>query len=157
MNQIHPTAIIHTNVTLGEGNTIGAYCVIGGDGDIRGKKDFNGTVTIGNNNRFSEGVIIHRGTEGETYIGDNNFIMSGVYIAHNVEIGDDCEVCANSTIGGYAKIKSGAKLKMNCTIRNRKQVGNSVIGMGSVVVCDVPDGEIWLGNPAKPKPSQQHG
>ena len=51
-NYIHRTAIVYPNVILGKGNWIGAYSVIGSNGEIRGvdQKEFKGTVTIGDNN-----------------------------------------------------------------------------------------------------------
>lgn len=156
-NIIHPTAIIHPNVKLGKGNIIGAYCVIGSEGDIRGLKpsDFKGSVYIGNNNIIKEHTVIHIGESETTYIGNNNFIMSGCYIGHNVSIGDNNEICAHCAIGGWVDIGDNVKIKMNCTIRNRKTINDdSLIGMGSNVITNIPKGEIWYGNPAKPKPSR---
>lgn len=158
-NIIHPTAIIHPNVKLGSGNVIGAYCVIGGDGDIRGLSngDFKGTVYIGNNNIIKEHTVIHVGESETTYIGNNNFIMAGCYIAHNVSIGDNNEICAHTVIGGWADIGDNVKIKMNCTIRNRKTIGdNSLIGMGSNVVTNIPSNEKWYGNPARPEPNRNN-
>jgi len=149
-NKIHPTAIIHEGVTLGDNNDIGAYCVIGGNGDIRDCSDFKGTVKIGNSNRISEGTIIHKGREGITEIGNNNFIMANCYIGHNATIGNRTEICAGSVIGGYAKLEDGSILKMRSVVRNRITIGQqSLIGMGAVVTKDVPNNETWIGVPAK--------
>lgn len=155
-NEIHRTAIIHPNVTLGKGNVIGAYCVIGGNGEIRGKDpdDFSGKVIIGDNNIISEFVSIQRPFDHDksTIIGNNNIIMAHVHIGHDVKTGNDCEVCTGSVIGGYAQIMNGAKIKLNCVIRNRVFIGeNAIVGMGSVVACNVSHGTVVYGNPAKPK------
>ena len=40
-NDIHPTAIIHPTTVMGKGNKIGAYAVIGGNGEIRDANDYN--------------------------------------------------------------------------------------------------------------------
>jgi UDP-N-acetylglucosamine acyltransferase len=156
-NSIHKTAIVHPNVKLGKGNTIGAYAVIGSNGEIRGvnQNDFRGTVRIGDNNVISEFVSIQRPfKEGEkTYIGDNNIIMAHSHIGHDVVIGDNCEICSGTIIGGYAVIQSDVKLKLGVTIRNRVFIGTrTIIGLGSVVTKDIEGGDVVAyGNPARIK------
>jgi UDP-N-acetylglucosamine acyltransferase len=154
-NSIHKTAIVHPNVKLGKGNTIGAYAVIGSNGEIRGvnQNDFRGTVEIGDNNVISEFVSIQRPfNEGYiTYIGDNNIIMAHSHIGHDVVIGNNCEICSGTIIGGYANINSGAKLKLGVTVRNRIIIGkNVIVGLGSVVTKDILEG-VAYGNPARIK------
>lgn len=152
-NEIHDTAIIYPNVIMGKGNKIGPYCVIGSDGEIRNCDKFEGNVIIGDNNIISELVTIQRPKDKgkSTKIGSNNIIMAHSHIGHDVEIGDNCEISTHSVIGGYVKIGNNSKIKLNVTIRNRKSIGEeSVIGMGSVVVKDVENGVIVVGNPAKP-------
>lgn len=153
-NWIHRTAIIFDNVKMGKGNSIGPYSVIGSNGEIRGVKQngFKGTIEIGDNNVISELVTIQRPfDESSTTIGSNNIIMAHSHIGHNVEIGNDCEICTGVILGGYAKIKDGAKIKLGVTIRNRKTVGEkALVGLGSAVVKDVDANSIVVGNPAKP-------
>jgi UDP-N-acetylglucosamine acyltransferase len=155
-NFIHKTAIVYPNVKLGKGNIIGAYSVIGSNGEIRGIKqcDFNGYVEIGNNNVISEFVSIQRPSiEGKkTFIGNQNLIMAHSHIGHDASIGSGCEICSGSIIGGYAIIGDGAKIKLGVTIRNRKVIGNfSTIGLGSVVTKDIEPNTIAYGNPARQK------
>lgn len=153
-NNIHKTAIIYPNVKLGTGNTIGPYCVIGGNGEIRGVKqtDFKGSVWIGNNNVISEHVTIQRPFENKkTIVGHGNLIMAHVHIGHDATISNDCEICTGSVIGGHVVIADRAKIKLNCTVRNRCIIGfDSIVGMGSVVTKNVANGQTVYGNPAKP-------
>jgi UDP-N-acetylglucosamine acyltransferase len=160
-NSIHKTAIIHPNVKLGKGNTIGAYCVIGSNGEVRGvsQNDFKGHVVIGNNNVISEFVSIQRPfNEGETTeIGSNNIIMRGVHFGHNSVIGDNCEICTGVILGGYVVVGSNTKIKLGVTVRNRVVVGqNSIIGLGSAVVSNVKDGVVVYGVPAKEQCQTKH-
>lgn len=151
-NDIHETAIIMPNVKLGKNNVIGAYTVIGSNGEIRGAKDFQGTIEIGDNNVISEHVTIQRpyAKNKKTVIGDDNIIMAHSHIGHDAFIGDKTEISSGSIVGGYAKIRNDVKLKIGVTIRNRLLIGEgAIVGMGSVVVKNVESGTVVVGNPAK--------
>lgn len=151
-NEIHDTAIIYDNVKMGKNNSIGAYCVIGSKGEVRGAKNFEGFVQIGDGNIISELVTIQRpvARDAKTIIGNNNIIMAHSHIGHDASIGNNCEIATGSIIGGYCDIRDGVKIKLGCTIRNRKTIGqNALIGMGSTVVKDVLENQIVFGNPAK--------
>lgn len=151
-NKIHDTAIIYDNVVMGKNNTIGAYCVIGSDGEIRDVKKFEGQVIIGNGNVISELVTIQRPSAKKevTEIGDNNIIMAHSHLGHNAMVGNNCEIATGTIIGGYATIKDSVKIKLGVTVRNRKTIGKGcIVGMGSVVVKDIKENSTVVGNPAR--------
>jgi acyl-[acyl carrier protein]--UDP-N-acetylglucosamine O-acyltransferase len=152
-NKIHNTAIVNNNVTLGRGNIIGAYCVIGSNGEVRGfsQDEFKGRVVIGNNNIISELVTIQspKDADAVTLIGDRNRITAHSHIGHDVQVGNDTEITF-SILGGYSVIGDRVKIKMDCTIRNRVKIGaGALIGQGANVVKDVPAEMCAYGNPAK--------
>ena len=153
-NHVHKSAIVHPNVKMGKGNWIGAFCVIGGNGEMRGvnQDDFKGHVEIGDKNIISEFVSIQRPYEKgrSTKIGDNNIIMRGSHLGHDTKVGNGCEICTGVILGGYSVIEDGVKLKLGVIVRNRVTIGiGAIIGMGSIVTKDVPAGEVWYGSPAK--------
>ncbi len=153
-NWIHRTAIVTDAVHLGKGNVIGAYSVIGSNGEMRNKKpeDFKGVVYIGDNNVISEHVTIQRPYERveHTVIGSGNIIMAHAHIGHNARIYQNCEICTSSIIGGHAVVESNTRIKLGCVVRNRIAIyKGATIGMGSVVTKDIPPGVTAYGNPAK--------
>jgi len=89
---------------------------------------FNPLVTIGNSCVVNTGAIV----EHECVLGNYVHIAPGAVLAGNVHVGD------YSFVGANAVIKQGTKVGTDVTI-----------GAGSVVLRDVPNGEIWVGNPAK--------
>lgn len=115
---------------------------------------------IGDNCNICANVLI----ENEVKIGNNVTIKSGVQVWDGVEIEDNVFIGPNVTFtndcypksGNHnyimlkTKICNGASIGANSTILPGITIGKgSLIGAGSVVVKDVPDGELWLGNPAR--------
>lgn len=101
-------------------------------------------------------------------IGNNSSIMSHctIFAGAGVEIGDNVQISANCVISGATHPLDSKKRKIQIDkkvyIRNNVWIGmsvsilpgitigeNSIIGAGSVVTKNVPDNEIWIGNPAK--------
>jgi UDP-3-O-[3-hydroxymyristoyl] glucosamine N-acyltransferase len=137
---------------------MGANCVIGGVGfgydfDEQGKIiriPHHGRVVIGDNVTIHNQVNIDRGVIGDTVIGDGTKIDSLVHIAHNVKIGKHCLLVSGSVFGGSCEVGDYSFIGMNACIKQKVKVGrNCVIGAGAVVVSDVPDNTVYVGNPAK--------
>jgi UDP-3-O-[3-hydroxymyristoyl] glucosamine N-acyltransferase len=109
-----------------------------------------GNVIIGNNVRIGSYSCVDRGNMHDTVIGDNVKIDNLVHIAHNVNIDKNTLIIAGSIVCGSVQIGKNCFIGANSTIKQKLKIGNNVIiGMGSVVTKDIPDNEVWAGNPAK--------
>jgi UDP-N-acetylglucosamine acyltransferase len=176
-NSIHETAIISGDVRLGEGNTIGPYAVITGPvvlGDDnwlgagvvigappevrsfqhpRSAADGPGNgVVIGSRNVFRENCQIHQGWKGITQIGDDVFLMNQVYVAHDCQVGDGVTMASSVLLAGHVSVEPLANLGMGAAVHQRVRIGGgAMVGMGSVVVRDVPPFAKSFGNPARVK------
>jgi UDP-N-acetylglucosamine acyltransferase len=116
-NYIHPTAIIGDNVTLGDNNYIGAYCIIGDKAEHKAFWDKPiGKVIIGNNNVITGLVTIDAGTESITSLGDNCFIMKHAHIGHDVTIYDNVTISCGAKIGGHSIVGHNSNIGLNAVL-----------------------------------------
>lgn len=134
---IHPTA------------RISQHAVIGAPGEWRDQIT-RYPVFIAEDVMVREGARIHGGIERSTLVGARTWIMSGAYVAHDVHIGEDCDVAPNATIGGLVTIGDRVKIGLGAVINPGVTIGDGArIGSGTVVIRDVPPGETWVGVPAR--------
>lgn len=151
-NILHKGTVIGNNVKIGSNNTIGGV----GFGYVKekdnsysfihhvGNVEIHDNVEIGNNNCIDRAVL------GSTLIGKDVKIDNLVHIAHGVIIGDNSLIIANAMIGGSAKIGKNCWIAPSASILNKNVIGDNVtVGMGAVVIRDVPNDDIVVGNPAK--------
>ena len=83
-------------------------------------------------------------------IGDFSFILSGAIINHDDVLEERVIVASGVALAGYVHIEAGCYLGQACTIRQTLRIGaGSLVGMGAVVVKDVPPNSIMVGNPAR--------
>jgi len=143
---IHKKAEVQTQF-IGERTRIWQYSIV-----LKGAK-------IGSNCNINAHCFI----ENDVVIGDNVTVKCGVYLWDGITIEDDVQIGPNATFTNdkYPRsknvhfelkrttIKKKASIGANATILCGITIGeNAMIGAGSVVTKDVPDGELWYGNPA---------
>ena len=149
--------VFHERTVIGDGSVYGANCVIGGPG-FGYEYDEDGTiipmphlgnVVIGNNVTIHNNVCIDRAVLGSTVIGDGTKIDNLVHVAHGVKIGKHCLIVSGVVFGGQCEIGDYTFVGMNVSVKQKVKIGrNCVIGAGAVVTKDIPDNQIWVGNPA---------
>ncbi len=149
---------IYDCVTIGKNCEIRESCSIGGKGlGYYKNKEGNlehiphlGKVLIGDNVHIFPFVNIDQGTLGTTSIGNGSAIDHHVHIGHNSTVGVNSVLVCGTVMGGGSKILNDCFIGGNTQVRPKCVIGNRVItGMGAVVVKDIPDNEVWAGNPAK--------
>ncbi|MBU6478709.1 MAG: acyl-ACP--UDP-N-acetylglucosamine O-acyltransferase, partial [Xanthomonadaceae bacterium] len=100
-------ALLQGPTRIGRDNRIDAYASIGGDPQDKKYKGERSELVIGDGNTFHEFVTINRGTAeggGVTRIGDDNWIMAYVHVAHDCSIGSHTIFANNATLAGHVEI-----------------------------------------------------
>ena len=110
-----------------------------------------GRVIIEDDVEIGSNTCIDRGGLGDTVLCRGVKVDNLVHIAHNAHVGINSMLIANSMIGGSANIGGNVWVAPSVSILNQLNINNyAVIGMGTVVLKDVAEGEIIVGNPGKP-------
>lgn len=96
-------------------------------------------------------VTVDAGCEGPTRIGARTLLLAKVHVGHDAQIGADCELAPGAVVCGHAKLGDRVRVGVNASILPFVTVGEGArIGAGAVVTKNVPAGETWVGNPARP-------
>ncbi|MDD5613562.1 MAG: UDP-3-O-(3-hydroxymyristoyl)glucosamine N-acyltransferase [Candidatus Omnitrophica bacterium] len=155
---IHPHVTIRERVTIGNNVIIHSGAVIGSDGfgyatvkDVHYKIPQIGTVFIEDDVEIGANVTIDRARFGRTHIRKGTKIDNLVQIAHNVDIGENSIIVAQSGISGSTKIGKGVILAGQSGVVGHITIGdNARVAAQAGVTKSVPEGEVVSGYPAKP-------
>lgn len=124
-------AIIEQDVSAGPGNLFGYGAVIGAPPqDLSYKPDDPARVVIGAGNTFREYTTVHRGTGEGTVVGDNNFLMAGAHLAHNVRLGNSIIIANNCLLAGHVQVGDRAFLGGGSVYHQFIRVGRLAITRG---------------------------
>lgn len=169
---IGPFSIIGANVEIGDGTWVGPHVVINGPtqigrenrifqfssiGEIPQDKKFHGEqsrLEIGDRNTIREFVTINRGTDdggGITRIGNDNWLMAYIHIAHDCIVGNNTIFANAASLAGHVRVEDYAILGGFTLVHQFCAIGqHAFTGMGSAIGKDVPPFVMVNGNPAQP-------
>jgi UDP-N-acetylglucosamine acyltransferase len=167
--QVGPFCVIGAGVRIGQGTSIGAHCVIEGPttigrdnrigshnalGIAPQDKKYAGEPTelhIGDGNTVFQFCTFSRGTAqdgGVTRVGDHNWIMAYVHLAHDVQLGSHTILANNATLAGHVHVDDWAIIGGLSGIHQFCHIGAHVMtGFQSHVSQDVPPFMTVSGNP----------
>ena len=153
--EIGPHVVVKGPTRIGEATRISQFSSIGDDPQ---DKKYQGEATsfleIGANNVIREFCTINRGTAqggGVTRVGNNNWIMAYVHIAHDCQVGNNTIFANNATLAGHVRIDDFAILGGFTGVHQFCRVGGySISAIASIIVKDVPPYLMVSGNTAKP-------
>ncbi|MGN2251078.1 acyl-ACP--UDP-N-acetylglucosamine O-acyltransferase [Frateuria edaphi] len=139
---IGPHVVIEGPTRIGRENRISQFASIGGAAQ---DKKFSGERTelvIGDRNLIREFVTINRGTGeggGITRIGDDNWLLAYVHIAHDCQVGNRVVFSNYSALAGHVEIGDWVIVSGYAGVHQFCKVGaHAFIGMGCLVGSDVP-------------------
>ncbi len=169
--QVGPYAVVGPHVRIGSGSSIGPHCVVEGHTSIGSEnriwqfcsigaapqdKKYAGEPThlsIGDRNTIREFCTFNCGTvqdSGCTRVGDDNWIMAYVHLAHDVQLGSQCILANNATLAGHVQVGDWVIVGGLTGVHQFVKIGaHAMAGFQTALSQDVPPFMMVDGNPAK--------
>ena len=155
---IYPGAVIHENCVLGQRDVIRAHAVIGGEGfgfaTENGKHTRIpqiGNVEIGDDVEIGACTCIDNATLGSTKVARGTKVDNLVHLGHNVEIGEDCSIIAQTGIAGSTKAGNHVIFAGQTGCTGHITIGDNAVFAGKTgITGNIKGGQIYAGFPARP-------
>jgi UDP-N-acetylglucosamine acyltransferase len=134
--------MIDRDTEVGEGTVIYPFASIGLPPQDLKYRDEKTKTRIGKRNIIREYTTVHRGSvggEGVTEIGDGNFLMAYVHVAHNCMIGNSVVMANAATLAGHVRVQDHAVIGGLVAVHQFTQIGAyAMVGGFSGIGQDVP-------------------
>ncbi len=153
-SQIGPHVVITGHTRIGSGNRIFQFVSLGEEPQDKKYAGEPTRLEIGNNNVIREFCTFNTGTiqdAGVTRIGNDNWVMAYVHVAHDCDIGNHVIFANNASLAGHVTVHDYAILGGFTGVHQFCRIGAHVItGIASVIRQDVPPYITVSGSPAAP-------
>ena len=150
--EIGSHTVVEGHTTIGVGNHIGHHILLGG---VPQDKKYAGEPTrlvIGDRNTIREFCSFHLGTtqdEGVTSIGNDNWIMGYVHLAHDCRVGNHTILASNAQFAGHVQIQDWAIVGGMSGVHQFVKIGaHAMVGGGSILLKDVAPYVMIGGSPS---------
>jgi UDP-N-acetylglucosamine acyltransferase len=151
---IGPHVVINGHTRIGQQNRIFQFCSLG---EIPQDKKYANEPTrleIGDHNTIREFCTFNLGTAqdgGVTRVGNHNWIMAYVHLAHDCQVGNHTIFANNAQLAGHVEVHDYAILGGFTVVHQFVKIGAHIItGMGTILLQDVPTYMLVSGNPCAP-------
>ncbi|MFH1869163.1 MAG: acyl-ACP--UDP-N-acetylglucosamine O-acyltransferase [Pseudomonadota bacterium] len=158
---IGPHVVLTGHTRIGSDNRIFQFCSIG---EQPQDKKYAGEPTrleIGDRNTIREFCTFNCGTTqdaGVTRLGNDNWIMAYVHLAHDCQVGHQTIFANNAQIAGHVQVEDWAILGAYTAVHQFVRIGaHSITAMGTVLLQDLPPFVMAAGNPAVPRSINAEG
>ena len=140
-NSLLTGALLKNGLRLGDDNTVHEYAVIGGlPQDLGFDPTTLSYVSIGNGNTLREHVTVHRASklQAVTCLGDHNYLMANVHIAHDCQLGNQVIIANNAALGGFVHVADRAFISGGVAVHQFARIGTlAMIGGNAKITQDV--------------------
>jgi len=153
--------VIKGPTRIGRGNRIFQFNSIGDDSQDKKYGGESTRLEIGDDNVIREFCTINRGTGlggGVTRVGDNNWIMAYVHIAHDCQVGNGTVMANGTSLAGHVVVEDWVVFGGFTLVHQFCRIGaHSFTAAGSVLVKDLPPFVMVAGNTARPRSINTEG
>ena len=152
--RIGPHVVIEGHTRIGRNNRIFQFCSLGAVPQDKKYADEPTRLEIGDGNTIREFCTLNCGTAqdaGVTRLGNDNWIMAYVHLAHDCQIGDHTIFANNAQLAGHVHVGDHAILGGFTGVHQFVRIGaHSFTAIATILVHDLPPYVMAAGNTAKP-------
>lgn len=150
---VGPHCVIEGHTTIGRDNRIFQFCSLGAQPQDKKYAGEPTRLEIGDRNTIREFCTFNLGTAqdvGVTRLGDDNWMMAYVHLAHDCQVGSKTIFANNAQLAGHVHVGDWAILGGYTQVHQFVKIGpHAMTGMGTTLLQDVPPFAMISGNPAE--------